>query len=103
MLGGDLACFYKEYSSSNPQSSLLHKLAHRDKSNFQIPIFVGAHEGLVHKFVRPEAAGPPSHGRNGFGDVIFDHPVVDDPDQPVVKEEHAVSAINKLVNQFPGT
>ncbi len=65
-------------------------------------MFVGANEGLLHKFVRPVEAGPPSHGRNGFGDVVFKNPGKDNPENPVIQEEHAVNAINRLVNKYPG-
>ena len=67
-------------------------------------MFKGAHEGLVHRFEYPSGI-PPFHGINGFGDVIFDQPIADllnQSDNPIVQEEHAVLAISRIVNQNPG-
>ena len=64
-------------------------------------MFQGANEGLVHKFEHPSHI-PPFHGINGFGDVVFDPPFTDLLDYQIVQEEHAVIAINRIVNQNPG-
>jgi inosine-uridine nucleoside N-ribohydrolase len=67
----------------------------------QIPVYIGAHEALALKLERP-AGAILHHGANGFGDVIFDQPALDHPDRPVIQDEHAVVAINRLVNENPG-
>ena len=68
---------------------------------FKIPVYIGAHEGLVHKFELP-AKIPPFHGSNGFCDVVFDPDPPDHPVHPFVGDEHAANAINSLINKHPG-
>lgn len=65
----------------------------------QIPVYVGANEGIVHKFVHP--TGTLFHGTDGFCNVKFDDDPMEAPDKDVIKEEHAAIAIMRLVNQFP--
>jgi inosine-uridine nucleoside N-ribohydrolase len=69
--------------------------------HFKIPVYIGAHEGLAHKFELPPGEKP-FHGENGFVDAVFDRIPTDDPDNPIVQDEHAANAINRLVNQYPG-
>ncbi len=43
------------------------------------------------------------NGVDGFCDVQFEDRPTDDPDNPIIRQEHAALAITRLVCQFPGT
>uniref|UniRef100_A0A182JZQ1 Inosine/uridine-preferring nucleoside hydrolase domain-containing protein n=1 Tax=Anopheles christyi TaxID=43041 RepID=A0A182JZQ1_9DIPT len=61
-----------------------------------VPVFRGAHEPLVHP--RGTIYGGNFHGINGLGDIDFGVEVNRTP----LQEEHAVTAINRLLNTHKG-
>ena len=67
----------------------------------QIPVYVGAAEGLVHVFHHPPDRH--FHGYDGFCDVQFpDDPLTDEPDNPIIRPEHAAVTMRDLVQKYPG-
>ncbi|CAG0917508.1 unnamed protein product [Notodromas monacha] len=61
-----------------------------------VPVFKGAREALV----MPYGWGhEPFHGPNGFGGIEFPT----EPDTTRIHEEHGVSAITRLADEYPGT
>lgn len=64
-------------------------------------MYIGAYEGLVHTFVHPP--GRHYHGLDGFCDVQFPDDPVQDPANPVVREDrHAALVMTELVAKYPG-
>uniref|UniRef100_A0A182P6Y1 Inosine/uridine-preferring nucleoside hydrolase domain-containing protein n=1 Tax=Anopheles epiroticus TaxID=199890 RepID=A0A182P6Y1_9DIPT len=61
-----------------------------------VPVFRGAHEPFVHP--REKKAGGNFHGVNGLGDIEFGIEV----DRTPLQQEHAVIAINRLLNAHKG-
>ena len=41
------------------------------------------------------------HGLDGFCDVKFESDPVDDPANPIIRQEHAAVAITRMVKQYP--
>jgi hypothetical protein len=59
---------------------------------------VGCTEGLVHTHVYTDRF----HGIDGFNMVEFDGTHQDDPENPIVEDEHSSQAIAKLVKKYQG-
>jgi inosine-uridine nucleoside N-ribohydrolase len=68
------------------------------KNRPQIPVYVGCHEGLVHKHVYTDRF----HGFDGFNDVHFEQVPTDEPENPIIHDEPAAQAMIRLVKQYPG-
>ncbi|XP_053678119.1 inosine-uridine preferring nucleoside hydrolase-like [Anopheles nili] len=89
-----ITCVHGNTNVDNVVSNTLSLLSVMGRTD--VPVFKGVDEPLLPPAV-PHVGGN-FHGENGFGDIQFDHEVNRAP----LQEEHAVSAICRLVEEHAG-
>ncbi|XP_050099802.1 uncharacterized protein LOC126580015 [Anopheles aquasalis] len=91
-----ITCVHGNTDVDNVTSNVLRILTAIDRTD--VPVYRGSSEALI----TAQKREPPEqgfHGSNGFGDIAFDQPQID---RSLIRAEHAVLALHRLLVQHPG-